>query len=140
LSNIESHSSLLLLNEEVFVILSSFYPPLAFMTLIPRLMFAVLSWLMKHLFWSDSESSSTFLVSVGSCYVEDRHIRSEIVVVTAGPDAVKYQIHRSLLVAKSAFFSAAFKNDGFLESRTGELHIMDELPEAVELFHTWLWR
>jgi hypothetical protein len=56
------------------------------MTLIPRLMFAVLSWLMKHLFWSDSESSSTFLVSVGSCYVEDRHIRSEIVVVTAGPD------------------------------------------------------
>jgi hypothetical protein len=110
------------------------------MTLIPRLMFAVLSWLMKHLFWSDSESSSTFLVSVGSCYVEDRHIRSEIVVVTAGPDAVKYQIHRSLLVAKSAFFSAAFKNDGFLESRTGELHSMDELPKAVELFLTWLWR
>jgi hypothetical protein len=111
------------------------------MTLIPRLMFAVLSWLMKHLFWSDSESSSTFLVSVGSCYVEDRHIRSEIVVVTAGPDAVKNQIHRSLLVSKSAFFSAAFKNDGFLESRAGELHIMDERPEAVELLnHTWLWR
>jgi hypothetical protein len=106
----------LLLNEEVFVILSSFYLPLAFMTLIPRLMFAVLSWLMKHLFWSDSESSSTFLVSVGSCYVEDGHIRSEIVVVTAGPDAVKYQIHRSLLVAKSAFFSAALRTMDFLRA------------------------
>jgi hypothetical protein len=44
-----------------------------------------------------------------------------------------------LLTASSAFFAGAFKEDGFEESSQGEIHLIDETPNAFERFLYWLY-
>ncbi len=58
--------------------------------------------------------------------------------VGSGKDAESWTIHKSLLAHHSPFFAAAF-NGNFAESATNTVSLVEDHPDAFQLFVQWLY-